>query len=39
MANNNNNNGGGMSFWGMVGAILVALFIFFSDWLIWFVKT
>ena len=28
MANNNNNNGGGMSFWGMVGASLVALFIF-----------
>ena len=28
MANNNNNNGGGMGFWGMVGAILVALFIF-----------
>lgn len=27
MANNNKNNGG-MSFWGMVGAILVALFIF-----------
>lgn len=27
MANNNNNNGG-MSFWGMVGAILVALVIF-----------
>jgi hypothetical protein len=22
------NNGGGMSFWGVVGAILVALFIF-----------
>ena len=28
MANNNNNNGGGLSFWGMVGAVLVALLIF-----------
>lgn len=28
MANNNNNNGGGLSFWGMVGAVLVALIIF-----------
>lgn len=25
---NNNNNGGGLSFWGMVGAVLLALFIF-----------
>lgn len=25
---NNNNNGGGLSFWGMVGAVLVALLIF-----------
>ncbi len=24
----NNNNGGGLSFWGMVGAVLVALIIF-----------
>lgn len=24
----NNNNGGGLSFWGMVGAVLVALLIF-----------
>ena len=23
----NNNNGGGLSFWGMVGAVLVALLI------------
>lgn len=23
-----NNNGGGLSFWGMVGAVLVALLIF-----------
>lgn len=29
MANNNNSNGGGgLSFWGMVGAVLVALIIF-----------
>ena len=28
MANNNNNNGGGLSFWGLVGAVLVALIIF-----------
>lgn len=25
---NSNNNGGGLSFWGMVGAVLVALIIF-----------
>ena len=25
---NNNNGGGGLSFWGMVGAVLVALIIF-----------
>ena len=25
---NNNNGGGGLSFWGMVGAVLVALVIF-----------
>lgn len=24
----NSNNGGGLSFWGMVGAVLVALIIF-----------
>lgn len=24
----NNGNGGGLSFWGMVGAVLVALIIF-----------
>lgn len=24
----NNNNGGGMSFWGVVGAVLLALIIF-----------
>ena len=24
----NNNNGGGLGFWGMVGAVLLALFIF-----------
>lgn len=28
MANNNGNGGGGLSFWGMVGAVLVALIIF-----------
>lgn len=25
---NNNNGGGGLSFWGVVGAVLVALIIF-----------
>lgn len=25
---NNNGNGGGLTFWGMVGAIIVALIIF-----------
>lgn len=24
----NNDNGGGLGFWGMVGAVLLALFIF-----------
>lgn len=28
MANNNNSNGGGLGFWGMVGAVLLALIIF-----------
>lgn len=28
MANNNGNGGGGLGFWGMVGAVLVALIIF-----------
>ena len=28
MANNNGNGGNGLTFWGMVGAILVALVIF-----------
>lgn len=28
MANNDGNGGNGLTFWGMVGAILVALLIF-----------
>lgn len=28
MANSNGNGGNGLSFWGMVGAVIVALLIF-----------